>query len=117
MSCRVHLRSQAILAATEAGLACERFRLIHERWPKSLAELVKEKLLDSAPNDPCDGQPLRLFRRKDGVTVYSVGPDREDNGGNINGVGPFDPGTDLGFRLWDPDHRRQPARPPVAAEQ
>ena len=112
-SCRAHLQGQALLAAAEAGLACERYRLIHKRWPESLTELVNAKLLDAAPTDPFDGQPLRLIRRKDDLTVYSVGIDKIDHGGDIATSRPLDAGADLGFRLWDPDKRRQPPRPPV----
>jgi hypothetical protein len=114
--CKNLLRAQATLAATQAGLACERFRIANKRWPDSLTKLVEANLLDSVPTDPFDGQPLRLARRKDGLTVYSVGPDKEDNGGNINRERPDHPGADIGFRLWDPEHRRQPPRPPVALE-
>ena len=115
--CANHLCGQALLAAAEAGLACERFRLIHKRWPETLAELVKEKLLDAVPADPFDGQPLRLVRRQDGVTVYSVSLDRDDNGGKVDSNQWRDRGYDIGFRLWNPDQRRQPPRPPVALEQ
>lgn len=113
-NCSGHLRGQANLAAAEAGLACERYRLIHKQWPASLTELVQVKLLDTAPTDPFDGQPLRLARLKDGLAIYSVGQDKQDNGGNIQRVSLNDPGIDVGFRLWDPEHRRQPPRPPVA---
>jgi hypothetical protein len=115
-ACQIHLRGQALLRSAEAGLACEHFRRAKERWPESLAELVKAGLLDAVPTDPYDGQPLRFVRRNDGVTVYAVGPDKQDNGGDIRREGPDDPGVDIGFRLWDPKHRRQPPRPPVALE-
>jgi hypothetical protein len=115
-ACKVHLRGQAMLATAEAGLACERFRLAKDRWPESLAELVKAGFLDTVATDPYDGEPLRFVRRKDAVTIYAVGVDRQDNGGNINRERPDDPGADIGFRLWDPKHRRQPPRPPVALE-
>lgn len=116
-SCRAHLQGQALLAAAEVGLACERYRLIHKRWPDTLAELVNAKLLDAVPADPFDGQPLRLVRRKDDITVYSIGIDKIDHGGDIPTSRPPDAGADLGFRLWDPQHRRQPPRPPVALQQ
>jgi hypothetical protein len=38
--------------------------------------------------------------------IYSVGLDRVDDGGNVKG-NPMTAGSDLGFRLWDPDRRRQ----------
>lgn len=115
--CLNNLRGHAWLGAAEAGLACERYRLMHHQWPQSLAELVKAKLLDAVPTDPFDGQPLRLVRRKDGLTVYSVGPDKTDDGGNLQRDRPNEPGADLGFRLWDPQQRRQPPRPPAALDK
>jgi hypothetical protein len=41
--------------------------------------------------------------------VYSVSLDRQDNGGNITD-NPTIAGADLGFRLWDVNRRRQPAK-------
>ena len=46
-----------------------------------------------------DGKALRYKRLAVGVLVYSVGLDPRN---------PTGPGTDLGFRLWDVEHRRQP---------
>jgi hypothetical protein len=115
-SCDVHLVGQAILVASEAGLACERFRIAHKRWPESLAEVVKNGMLEAIPSDPYDGQPLRFVRLKDGLAVYSVGYDKQDNGGNIRRDHPDAWGADPGFRLWDPEHRRQPPQPPVALQ-
>ena len=60
------------------------------------------------PTDPYDGLPLRYLRTADGVVVYSVGPDRSDNQGNlVRNAKPTD-GTDVGFQLWDVAKRRQP---------
>jgi len=114
--CIIFLRGQALLASAETGLACERFRVTHERWPTSLADLVEAKLVVAVPMDPFDGQPLRMIRRVDGITVYSVGMDKENNSGRVD-AGFLEPGTDIGFRLWDPEHRRQPPRPPVTIER
>jgi hypothetical protein len=114
--CLMHLRAHAFMAATEGGLACERFRLAKKRWPESLDEVVKTDFLDAVPTDPFDGQLLRFARLKDGVVIYAVGPDKQDNGGNIQRVGLEQPGSDVGFRLWDPPQRRQPPRPPVPLE-
>jgi hypothetical protein len=78
------------------------------RWPTSLDEIPKG-MLPTAPLDPFDGRPLKYGRRADGVTVYSTGPDEQDNGGNIvDGLKLTDSGTDLGFRLYDPDARGMP---------
>ena len=54
-----------------------------------------------------------LKRTPDGLVIYSVGPDRADNDGFMNPEQPLEPGTDIGFRLWDPRHRRQPPNPPA----
>jgi hypothetical protein len=107
-------RSQAALRTAMVALACERYRQQHERWPETLEALVQAKLLGALPVDPCDGQPLRYRRTKDGVVIYSVGLDGIDNQGLIDRDNPNNPGVDLGFRLWDPALRRQPPLPPVA---
>jgi hypothetical protein len=105
------LRHRAVLRSAGVALACERFRQARGRWPDSLAELPKH-LLPAVPLDPFDGQPLKYVRRPVGVTVYSVGFDETDNGGNVPETTPSagwqEPGLDLGFRLFDPDQRGLP---------
>jgi hypothetical protein len=107
-------RSRAQLRVCTALVAAERYRLKHGRWPAALADLVPD-YLPQVPLDPYDGAPLRYRRLDDGVVIYSVGLDGKDDGGNLNRDRPMDPGTDLGFRLWDVARRRQPA-PPVTGE-
>jgi len=103
------LAAKANLRCAATGIAVERFRLKHGRWPNSLEEIPRN-LLASVPLDPFDGQPLKYARRDDGVTVYSIGIDETDNdatigvGRNANGIG-----KDLGFRLFNPDRRGLPA--------
>ena len=105
------LRIKALLRTAVVGVAVERFRLAHGRWPASLAELPKD-ILPAIPLDPFDGQPLRYVKRADGVTVYSIGLDETDDGGKIRvGKTTSDPGQDIGFRLYDPAHRGLPAVP------
>jgi hypothetical protein len=106
-------RSQAALRTSMVALACERYRQQHERWPDALDRLVQEKLLSEVPADPCDGQPLRYRRTKDGVVIYSIGLDGIDDQGNIDRERHQNPGVDLGVRLWDPALRRLPPPPPV----
>jgi hypothetical protein len=98
-----------------AAVAAERYRLKHGRWPAALAELVLD-YLRGVPTDPYDGAPLRYRRLDDGVVIYSVGIDGQDNGGNLDRERPLAPGTDLGYRLWDVGRRRQPAPPPAPPE-
>jgi len=105
------LRHQAWLRCAYVGLAVERYRQVHGRWPDTLAALVLE-FIPELPVDPYNGSPLKYRRLADGVVIYSVGPDGQDNSGNLDRHNPTAPGTDIGFQLWDVPRRRQPWRPP-----
>jgi hypothetical protein len=59
------------------------------------------------PVDPYDRKPLRYKQLPDGVLIYSIGPDRGDNGGNVDRRNYAAAGTDLGMKLWNVDKRRQ----------
>ncbi len=102
-------RTKATLRVALAGVAAERFRMAKGRWPKELAELVPT-YLDTVPLDPYDAKPLRLKMSDGAFVVYSVGIDGVDDGGQLDDK-PFLPGSDIGFRLFDVDKRRQPALP------
>lgn len=108
-----HLANQRALLAM---LAAERFRRDTGRWPQALGELVP-KYLAAVPTDPYDYQPLRLKRTAEGLVIYSVGPDRKDNGGAINRQNTIKPGTDVGYRLWDVSKRRQPPPPAKPSDE
>jgi hypothetical protein len=97
-------QAKADLRCAAAALAAERYRLAKGRWPDSLDALVPD-YLPAVPADPFDGKPLRLGHLPDGLVVYSVGPDRTDDGGKIDRSHPGAQGTDVGFQLWDPDRR------------
>jgi hypothetical protein len=101
---RIYHRSQAALRYAAAALAAERYRLAEGRWPERLAALVPRYLVQ-VPIDLYDGRPLRLRRLPDGLLVYSVGPDRTDDGGRLDRKQPDEPGSDLGFQLWDSERR------------
>jgi hypothetical protein len=114
---RIHqaeCRGQANLRAALVALACERYRLRHKCWPSTLDNLVKEKLLEALPVDPMDGHPLRYRRSKEHIVIYSIGLDVVDHEGHVERepTGSFS-GPDMGFRLWDKEHRGGPPRPPV----
>lgn len=71
----------ARLRTTRVALAILRWQAAHDgKLPESLAELVPDTL-PAIPADPFDEQPLRYRRLPQGFTVYSVGPDFTDNGG------------------------------------
>jgi hypothetical protein len=100
-------RTQAKLSATVAALAVERFRLKHQRWPDTLDELVPE-FIERVPLDPYDDRPLRLRAAKDGVVIYSVGPDGTFTGDARDALWPAnDPRFGHEFRLWDVEQRRK----------
>ncbi|MFO0802966.1 MAG: hypothetical protein U0791_07560 [Gemmataceae bacterium] len=105
-------RSAAEMRCAIAGIACERYRMKTGRWPASLASLVPDHL-PAVPIDPFDKQPLRFKKLPDGVLIYTVGTDRNDDGGDLRRAD--NPGgKDEGFRLWDVKERRKPApeKPP-----
>jgi hypothetical protein len=109
-----HLRGVAEGRCAVAGLACERFRLTRGRWPAALDELCPA-FLDAVPVDPFGGDPLRYTTLADGVVVHSAGPRPDPRFPPAVRPGMPD-GVHHGFRLWNPDARRQPAPPGPDAE-
>jgi hypothetical protein len=109
-------RHQVRLRAGAAGMASERYRLKHGNWPASLEALVKEGWLAEVPVDPLDDQPMRFRVTPEGIVIYSIGFDRQDNGGIINLNRMQEADVDIGFRLWSPAMRRQAPRPVVAVD-
>lgn len=61
-------------------LALENFRNETGRLPEKLEELVP-KYFEEVPEDPFTGWELEYRRTEKGYLIYSVGRDREDNGG------------------------------------
>jgi hypothetical protein len=96
------------------ALAAERYRLQHGKWPEKIEDL--KPLVKNIPIDPFATGPLKLKRTPDGLIIYSVGADEQDNGGNLDRTQPLKKGADLGFQLWDVEKRRQPAKPPTQVE-
>ncbi len=103
---RAVLRYQAACLTAETAIAVERFRLAHHRWPQPLQEIVPN-YLEKLPDDPFGDGPLLYRRTKEGVVIYSVGPNEKDDGGDVQARGGQPP--DIGFRLYDPEHRGKPA--------
>jgi hypothetical protein len=90
-------------------VAAERHRLVTGRWPESLANLAPT-FIEAVPTDPYTGEPLRYRKTGDGILIYAVGADLVDNGGTLAALPKDfdDKGTDIGFRLWNPDRRHLP---------
>jgi hypothetical protein len=70
------MQRDALLAA----IALEIHHRRHGQWPRSLEELVPD-LLPAVPPDRFDGQPLRYRLIEGAPVLYSVGTDRDDDGG------------------------------------
>lgn len=108
------VRGTADARCVVAGLACERFRLKHGRFPNALAELVPA-FLPAVPLDAFTGEPLGYEKCDGGAIVFSVGQNRTDTAGTLDEP-PVEPAKTIDpvrtrFRLYDPDQRHRPAPP------
>jgi len=79
-SIRQEGRMNALLGQARSAIAMELFRQKYGSYAESLDRLVPE-FLTELPADPYTGEPLILSRRDGRLVVYSLGEDREDNGG------------------------------------
>ena len=96
--------NKAMRAETERSLAIcaialKRYGLRHRESPASLAALVPE-FVPSVPIDYMDGKPMKYHLNPDGsFTLYSVGEDVKDDGGDASPL----PGNESSRVLW---HRK-----------
>jgi hypothetical protein len=79
-SVELDLTNAVRIEIARTAIAVQRYRLTHGRLPEQLAELTPTFLAE-IPQDAYDGQPLRYAKLATGFVVYSVGPDRSDDGG------------------------------------
>jgi hypothetical protein len=100
----LHLKATALLECTRIGLAAERFRMHTGRLPSSIQELVPD-YLKAVPSDPFNGEPMRFVATDDGIVIYSVGEDGEDDGGLVALQETRPRLPDVGFRLFRLDRR------------
>jgi hypothetical protein len=63
------------------AIAARQYEHQHGELPPALADLVPE-FLPAVPTDPFDGRPLRMIATAEGLTIYSIGRDRQDDGGS-----------------------------------
>lgn len=92
-------REIAMRRVADAAIALELYRREHGRLPGDLSQL-EPKYLPCMPQDPFNGQPLRYVVEEDGYLLYSVGANRVDDGGVLEGKGQaaaFSP--DVGVRM------------------
>jgi hypothetical protein len=97
-----HLRNQANLRCAVFAIAAERYRRKRGAWPENLDALLTPEL-KAAGVDPYDGQPLRIRRLPDGLVIYSIGANGQDDGGQV--ISNTGLPLDTGFRLWDKNQR------------
>ncbi|MCA9255223.1 MAG: hypothetical protein KDA33_06270 [Phycisphaerales bacterium] len=110
----VHIERASQSRAFVAAIACERFRLKHQRWPETLSELVPE-FFDDIPIDLFDGKPIRYRIIPGGVMTWSIGKDRVDDGGDLMRLTPQASSSstktvDVGWVILNPDRRVMAAR-------
>jgi hypothetical protein len=73
-------RSAQVRDAADVTIALVLWQRRHGTWPTSLNELVPD-LLPAVPPDRADGKPLRYVVRDGKPVIYSIGSDRDDDGG------------------------------------
>ena len=95
----VATRVMARIRMADIALALQRYRLANGRLPKTLDDLIPD-LLPAVPLDPFTDEPLHYRPTDDGFVVYSVGDDREDDGGQFEEFRTLKP--DLGYRIRYP---------------
>lgn len=69
--------------ASRVAVAIERFRRDRTALPTALSELVPQYLRE-IPGDPYSGRTLLFRAAKDAYTVYSVGPNQQDDQGDLS---------------------------------
>jgi len=95
--------------ASITAIAVERYRRDHTgALPSALPDLVPQYLA-AVPQDPATGGPLLFKQDATAYTIYSVGPDKKDDGGDLNSAllkaikqgygGRAIRGADLGVRV------------------
>ena len=86
-------RAESRTNITVLALAAARYRLRQGHLPNNLDDISPEFLPPSVADvriDHFDGQPLRFKSDDTGITIYSIGGDLKDDGGEIK----VTPGTE-----------------------
>lgn len=90
----------ASVRCARAAIAVERYRRERGSLPGDLGALGVDP---SALVDPFSGEPLKYMQDEAGYTIYSVGDDRKDDGGRLDGERSQSPvrsvGQDRGIRV------------------
>ncbi|GMU34635.1 MAG: hypothetical protein HS101_10575 [Planctomycetia bacterium] len=114
-SVELWLRGVGSKRAMIAALACERYRLANGEWPESLTDLVPH-YLKAVPVDPFDDAPIRYAVTPEGISLWSIGEDLKDDGGDTKRrekQTASNKPTDWGWVILNPDLRGKPLPEPT----
>jgi hypothetical protein len=67
------------LGSAEALLAVRRWQLTRPEVPDDLEAVYKSAKIQEKPRDPYGSSPLKMTADRDGIVIYSVGPDGKDD--------------------------------------
>lgn len=76
-----HLTDQGSDRGLLLTLALQLWQQQHGAWPETLVALVPDYLAALPPDPFTAGEPFRYAPTDDGYTLYSLGPDGDDDGG------------------------------------
>ena len=76
-------RAKAQIEGLVTVIAAIRYKRAHGDYPENLDRLLEADLLKELPMDPFSDKPLVYKRTADSFTLYSLGPDFDDNGGDF----------------------------------
>ena len=80
----------------QSAMALSMFHKQHGRYPARLGELVPV-FITKVPTDIYAEKPVRYIQQGDGFYLYSVGRNRQDDGGRSQGEDPA--GDDIGYKV------------------
>jgi hypothetical protein len=82
-ACQIPYRIKADSEAFITVVALQRYQRQNGRYPETLDVLIQTKLLKELPMDPFSDQPLVYKKTTDNFTLYSVGLNFKDDGGQV----------------------------------
>jgi hypothetical protein len=93
-------RTEAARQIVIGAIALKRYQMRHGSYPAQLSDITPE-FASAVPFDPADAKPLRYGLNSDGTfTLYSLGEDEKDDGGNPLPAAPSKSTTWLQGRDW-----------------
>lgn len=100
---RTYRHKLAMTYAADVAVALTNYRITEGDYPPALGDLVP-RYLAAVPVDPFDGKSMRYLVKDGEVTVYSVGEDRLDDGGQLERKedDPYRKTLDVGLVLKKP---------------